>query len=72
MEDTRSVSGWLGGQEILSREILTPDEVVTRLEDVTTEDASAVMRSLLRRDQLNLAIVGPHRSAKRFLPLLDL
>jgi predicted Zn-dependent peptidase len=72
MEDTRSVSGWVGGQEILSREILTPDDVVSRLEDVSPEGVAAVMQSVLRRDQLNLAIVGPHRSEKRFLSLLEL
>ena len=72
MEDTRAVSGWLGGQDILSREILSPEEVVARLDEVTPEDAERVVRSLLRRDQLSLAIVGPHRSERRFLPLLDL
>jgi predicted Zn-dependent peptidase len=72
MEDTRSVSGWLGGQDILSREILSPEEVVARLDEVTPDDAERVVQSLLRRDQLSLAIVGPHRSERRFLPLLDL
>ncbi|MPZ47742.1 MAG: insulinase family protein [Dehalococcoidia bacterium] len=72
MEDTRSVSGWLGGQEVLSGEILTPDEVVARLDAVTAGDVGVVMRSILRRDHLNLAIVGPHRSEKRFRPLLEL
>ena len=32
MEDTRAVSGWLGGQEILSGEIQSPEEVIARLE----------------------------------------
>ena len=72
MEDTRSVSGWLGGQEILSGDILTPEEVVARLEDVTVEDVRSTLRSILRRDRLNLAIVGPHRSDRYLLPLLDL
>jgi predicted Zn-dependent peptidase len=72
MEDTRAVSGWLGGQEILSGEIETPDDVVARLEAVTTEDLQRVARELLRREKLNLAVVGPHRSDKRFLPLLSL
>jgi predicted Zn-dependent peptidase len=72
MEDTRSVSGWLGGQEVLSGAILTPDDVVARLDEVTPDNVTSVVQSLLRRDQLNLALVGPHRSERRFLPLLDL
>jgi predicted Zn-dependent peptidase len=72
MEDTRSVSGWLGAQEILTGEILSPDEVVERLEAVQPDDVRRVLRGILRSDKLNLAIVGPHRSDRRFLPLLDL
>jgi predicted Zn-dependent peptidase len=70
MEDTRAVSGWLGGQEMLMGEILSPDEVVSRLDRVTPDDLTRVARQLLRSDNLNLAVVGPHRSERRFRPLL--
>jgi predicted Zn-dependent peptidase len=72
MEDTRAVSGWMGGQEILSREILSPEAIVERLEAVGTDDLQRVARELLRHEKLNLAIVGPYRSDKRFLPLLSI
>ncbi len=73
MEDTRAVSGWLGGQEILTGEILTPEDVVARLDAITTpDDLARVVRGILRDDKLNLAIVGPHRSDRRFLPMLRL
>ncbi|HLF70702.1 MAG TPA: pitrilysin family protein [Dehalococcoidia bacterium] len=70
MEDTRAVSGWLGGQEILSGKIQSPDEVVAKLEAVTAADLTRVIDDLLRPHQLNLAVVGPHRSEQRFRPLL--
>jgi predicted Zn-dependent peptidase len=70
MEDTRSVSGWLGGQDILTGQIESPEEVVARLDAVTPDDLARVVGSLLRREELNLAVVGPHRSDRRFLPLL--
>jgi len=71
MEDTRSVSGWLGGQEILCGAIQSPEEVVERIEAVTPADLDRVVSGLLRKDHLAMAVVGPHRSQKRFLPLLD-
>ncbi len=71
MEDTRAVSGWLGGQEVLTSSILSPEDVVARLDAVTTDDLVRVMRGLVENDKLNLAIVGPHRSERRFLPLLE-
>jgi predicted Zn-dependent peptidase len=70
MEDTRSVSGWLGGQEILSGEVLSPEDVVARLEALTTDDLLRAVRSLLRDDGISMAVVGPHRSERRFRPLL--
>jgi predicted Zn-dependent peptidase len=72
MEDTRAVSGWLGGQEILTSQIRTPEEVVARLDAITAEDMTRVVRDLLRHEKLNLAIVGPHRSYRRFASLLTL
>ena len=70
MEDTRSVSGWLGGQEILSGEVLSPEEVVALLDRITPNDLVRVMANLLRDESLSMAIVGPHRSEKRYRPLL--
>ncbi len=72
MEDTRSVSGWLGGQEMLSGEILSPEEVVDRLDAVTVDDLCRVASDLLHAERLNLAVVGPHRSDRRFLQHLEL
>ncbi len=72
MEDTRSVSGWVGAQEMLTGEVRSVDEVVERVEAVTTDDLSRVAVALFRPETLNMAIVGPYRSSKRFLPLLRL
>jgi predicted Zn-dependent peptidase len=72
MEDTRAVSGWLGGQEILTSKIRTPEDVVATLDAITADDMTRVVRDVLRNEKLNLAIVGPHRSDRRFASLLNL
>ena len=66
LEDTRSVSAWLGGQEMLTGEILSPEDVVDRVEAVSLDGLSRVVETLLRPDRLNLAVVGPHRSERVF------
>ncbi len=71
MEDTRNVSGWLGGQEMLNNLIRTPDEVVALIDAVTTDDVRRVASALLDRSRMTMALVGPFRSDKRFLPLLS-
>ncbi len=72
MEDTRSVSGWVGVQEVLLGRVRTVDEVVQSLEAVTSEDLKRVANELLITDRLNLAVVGPFRSEGRFRSLLKL
>ncbi|MFH1485251.1 MAG: pitrilysin family protein [Chloroflexota bacterium] len=72
MEDTRSVSGWMGGQELLTGHIYTVDEIVKLVDDLTPEDLHRVARNLLGTGRLNLAVVGPFRSERRFERLLRL
>jgi len=59
MEDTRSVAGWLGSQELLLDEILTVDEVVARIDAVTRDDVLRIGHELLRPERAALAAVGP-------------
>ena len=72
MEDSRTVAMWMGAQEMLTKSVRTVDEVAERLDQVTTGDIEQVARDLIRQDRLNLAVVGPYRSDKRFLNLLKL
>lgn len=59
MEDTRSVAGWIGGQELLLGHILTVDEVVSMLDAVTASELQQVAQKLFLADKLSLALVGP-------------
>ncbi len=70
MEDTRAVSGWLGGQELLLGEVRGVDQAVEEMEAVTLEDLRRVAADLLREERFYLAVVGPFRSDKRFAALL--
>jgi predicted Zn-dependent peptidase len=72
MEDTRSISAWIGAQESLLGRVRTVDEVVGILEAITPQGLKRVANEILVRDGLNLAVVGPFRSEGRFLSLLEL
>ncbi|MCS7207372.1 MAG: insulinase family protein [Dehalococcoidia bacterium] len=71
MEDTRAVAFWAGAQETLLGRILTPEEVVQKVEAVTPEDLQRVAQHLVHPQHLTLAIVGPYRSERRFLRILQ-
>jgi predicted Zn-dependent peptidase len=70
MEDTRGVSGWLGGQEMLSGAVRTPDEVVAIIDSVTADDVRRVAANVFDETQLSMAIVGPFKSESKFASLL--
>ena len=70
MEDTRSVMAWMGGQEILLDRVMSPDEVVERLNQVTAEQIAEVAQKLIVPETFSLAVVGPYRSEARFRKLL--
>ena len=66
MEDTRAVSSWMGAQELLTGRVNTVDEVTEFIDAITTEDIQRVARSLITEHLVNLAVVGPFRSERRF------
>ena len=70
MEDSRAVSSWIGGQELLHREIRSVDEIVDEVEAVTTQGIQRVAGDILHDDRANLAIVGPYRKESRFERLI--
>lgn len=59
MEDSRSVAAWLGVQEVLTGEILSVDEVISIVTAISLERLKEVGQSLLRKEELRLAVVGP-------------
>ncbi|HZT07425.1 MAG TPA: pitrilysin family protein [Chloroflexota bacterium] len=71
MEDSRAVSSWIGGQELLRREVRLVDDVLQSIEAVTAADVRRVAQEIVRNERANLAIVGPYRSRDRFRRLLD-
>ncbi|MBV9171826.1 MAG: insulinase family protein [Chloroflexi bacterium] len=70
MEDTRAVASWMGGQELLRREILSVDDVLEIVDSVSPENLERVAQDLWRPEAFRLAVVGPFRSESRFQKLL--
>ncbi|HEV7678372.1 MAG TPA: pitrilysin family protein [Candidatus Dormibacteraeota bacterium] len=69
LEGTSSLCNYLGQQELLTDEILLPDEVVRRIDAVSPDDIMRVARRLLDGG-LRAAVIGPFRQPERFESLL--
>jgi predicted Zn-dependent peptidase len=59
MEDSRSVAGWAGGQEILLGQILSVDQITAIIDAITAQELKELANELLLESQLRLAVVGP-------------
>jgi predicted Zn-dependent peptidase len=71
MEDSRAISSWMGGQELLRREVKSVSDVLASIDAVTAEDIRRVAADVIDDDRANLAIVGPYRSRDRFARLMN-
>jgi predicted Zn-dependent peptidase len=72
MEDTRNVSGWIGGQLLLLDRVRDVEQVTADMDAVTLDDLRRVAGRIIDAQHLYLAVVGPYRSDKRFARLLKL
>ncbi len=72
LEDSRSVAGWSGVQELLLGQVLSVDEVLSLIEAITIEDLKRIARELFVTEKLNLAIVGPISKEEPLAELLKL
>lgn len=59
LEDSRAVASWIGGQELVFGEVLTPEEVIARIRAVTSEEIQALAQELFHPDRFALAVIGP-------------
>lgn len=72
LEDSKNVAHLFASEELLEKEILTPEEIIKRIDAVTTSQVQEVAQDILREKTLNLAIIGPYKSEERFKKLLEL
>jgi len=72
LETSNQLANFLGGQEILTRQIITPEEIVKKIQAVTAEEITAVATDIFKNNKLNLAIIGPFEDKARFEKILKL
>jgi len=72
MEDSRNVAGWVGGQEILTGQILDIDQVLAIVDAITADGIQKLARELMVADRLRLAVVGPVSEDESLAELLKI
>lgn len=70
LETSDSRADYVGFQELLKKNIKTPEEKLKEINKVTPKQIKDLANEILSEKVLNLAIIGPFKDEKEFLPLL--
>ena len=72
LETSDEMASFIGAQEIIKKEILTPEEIFNKIDKVSIDDIKRVAQDIFKPEKLNLAMIGPVREKEKFEKLLKL
>jgi len=70
LETSDAQASFYGLQELLKKEILTPEEIYKKIDKITENDILKVAKDIFRPEKLNLALIGPFKDKVKFQQLL--
>ena len=72
LETSDALAGFYGGQEVIKREIETPEKYAEKIRGVKTEEIQAVAQDIFQNNRLNLAVIGPLKNQEKLEKVLKL
>ncbi len=69
LEDSHNVASLFGTAELLEKNIRTPQEIMEKIDKVTSAQVQEVAENIFGQNRLNLAIIGPYKQEERFRKL---
>lgn len=72
LETSDDLARFYGGQEIVEKKIMTPAQIVERIQAVTAEEIQEVARDLFKNEGLNLAVIGPLKNGDELQSVLKI
>jgi len=70
LESSDELAQFVGLQEVLRKPLKTPEQIAEEIEKVTALEIQNLARQIFTPQNLNLALIGPFKDDKQFLPLL--
>jgi len=72
LETSDAQASFYGLQELLKKEILTPEKIYQRIDKVSQDDILKVAKDIFKPEKLNLVLIGPFKDKEKFQQLLKL
>lgn len=70
LETSDSQASFFGLQELLKKEILTPEQIYREIDKITQNDILKLAGDIFRPEKLNLTLIGPFSDKKKFEKIL--
>lgn len=70
LESSDAQASYYGGQELLSGEIITLSEKVDIINKITADGVRKTAQDIFKKQNLNLALIGPHQDESKILSAL--
>ena len=71
LEASDDVAEFLGGQEVIEGNVLSPEDILDKIDKVTAGEIQELAREVFLPENMNLAIVGPFENKEKFEKLLS-
>ncbi len=72
LETSDAIASFYGDQEIIAKQIISPEELIKKIQSVKAEEIMATAKRIFQNNRLNLAIIGPFENKEKFEELLKL
>lgn len=72
LETSDELANFYGQQEIFHEKIMSPKELVKKIEAVTAKEVLSVAKDIMKNKNLNLALIGPFKDKSKFEKILNL
>lgn len=72
LETSDEWASFVGGQEVITKKILSPEEILKKINKLTKKDILEVAREIFKNEKMNLALIGPFKEKKEFDDILKI
>ena len=72
LESSDALASFYATQELLKKEILTPQQIYDKIDKVSVSDILKISQDIFQPQKLNLALIGPFQEEAKFKKLLEL
>ncbi|HEX4104054.1 MAG TPA: pitrilysin family protein [Candidatus Paceibacterota bacterium] len=72
LETSDELASFYGTQEVLTKRLLPPEAIISRINGIRAEEVRAVAKAIFKNKGLNLAVIGPYKDAASFRKILTL